>query len=54
MNSKGGVLCVFGGKMIGTAMAVSIWPRLRPFATATLQQMPGAGAADLVKHARYY
>jgi len=45
MNSKGGFVLT-RRKMIGTAMAISAWPRLRPFATTALQQMPGAGAAD--------
>jgi isopenicillin-N epimerase len=33
-------------EMIGTAMAFSVWPSLRPRTTAALPQIPGAGAAD--------
>jgi hypothetical protein len=33
-------------EMIGTAMAFSVWPGLRPFATTALQQIPGSGAPD--------
>ena len=32
--------------MIGTSVALSVWPSLRRCATTALQQIPGAGAPD--------